>query len=261
MKSNAQQALLWLYPAETQIATEQRSQESSHADRWVRREQLLDLLGDLSDSGKRSLLSYMESNGLILRHKSDGVVRYASTEQGVAAITELFPALQQRHQDWNGEWLQVVFMDAPEGDEGFRYLRSSLLENGAKQLARGVYIYPEPLPAQIEVSLQQLYRGYVVVQRLAEWEFGDERSTVMELFGLSDVAATYSGISRELKRVIEKRYREKSLTDSQKMQVYSAFHRFHSILPHDLNLVPVYMPDGEQAIEVLGRLQWCLKDE
>jgi DNA-binding transcriptional regulator PaaX len=244
MKSTTQQLLLWLHP--------------KHTERWVSRSQLRELLSELSPGGFRSLLYLQEQAGYLIQHEADGEQYYASTEQGRREIVDLYPALAEHRQDWDGQWLQVVFRDAPDNDANFRYLRSSLLEIGAQALSRGVYLYPAPLPDEMAVTLRRLYQDAVVVQSLQGFELGDERALIDELFTLSDIHKVYSGISKESRSLLKQKHKRKTLTDSQKKRLFSAFARFHTVLPYDLNLLSEYFPRVEGAAELLERLQRVL---
>lgn len=216
---------------------------------------LADLLPDISEAGRRSLVAHLHRQGLIRKERVNGKTLLGSTQHGDRLITAQFPALSSQTHHWLGEWSLVTFLKPPKSDPQFRYLRSLLVNQNAVPLNRGVYLMPSfgvtPLISDLEVS----YRQSVMVTAIGEWQFGDERSFILENFALTDLHQLYSGVSSEIEGLLRSLRFDSHLSDQQKVHIFSVFHRLYSLIQKDNGLIVHYFPQSATAISLLSQFQ------
>lgn len=267
MKDKTQKLLVWLYqPA---LLAEKR---------LVGYDQLELLFPNYTPGGRRSLVYYLQQKHLLKTERQGRKSGFSLTTHGQEAVEELFPALSprfrgevaasgqpatgssrgSRKQSWQGQWQAVIFIDAPKGDQHFRYLREQLVAIQAVSLSRGVYLHPGPLPASLQAELRSLYVGAVQVLSIDQWQFGDEQATVEEHYNLSDVVEILSGLSSEIEELLTSKKEQNSLTNKNKQQVFSVFDRLFEVLKNDAGLSSYYYPQTLTAFELLMTLQTIL---
>ncbi|MFZ5376877.1 MAG: hypothetical protein ACOZAN_04415 [Patescibacteria group bacterium] len=245
MKENSKKILLWLYPVDA-------------TTRWVRKTDFEWLIPDLSSSGLRSLLFYLQHNEMISYEKVAGDDLISLTSYGKKAISDSFPVFSEERQAWHGDWIMVVFQQPPKMDASFRYLRKILLTTGFLSLARGVFIYPSELPDSIKELLHKLYRNSVAVIRFRQWAFGDERKIIGQKSGLIDQIELYSSISKELQQLLRKKMITGELNYQQKSALLSVFNRFYTLLTQDIGVSHHYFPQVITAGELLSEFKKLL---
>lgn len=243
MKHTTKKVLLWLYQIDKEV------------ERVVSVDELRLLLPELKNSGFRSLLNLLKNQSLISREEKDNQVVYRLTSYGESLLKAQFPLFSNLMSDWSGDWSMIVFLTAPKSDKQFRYLRKFLIDEHCGQLARGVYLYPGELPSSISNLLLKLYVGSALVTGMAEWSFGDERSLITSVFGLSDLKSGYSGISKEVYQLLKQKNKVKGLEGRDNMAVCLAFDRLLNLLSFDLGLLRHYYPESKSGDELLSELQ------
>lgn len=242
MKENTKRILTWLYSEDVR--------QPFFAD-YV---QLTGVVPELSAGGLRSVVKWLSDQQLIAAERVGRQTRFRITQQGLAAVKQAFPVFSDQRQHWHGEWSCLIFLQAPAGDKSFRYLRQKLVEYQALPLSRGVYLYPGIFPPELQHLFHQLYLKSLAVYRVGEWTFGDERSVIMKGYMLSDVAETYSGISKEIDQLLEVKKRQKGLNSANRTELFSVFARLHGALSLDLGLVAHYFPQVDDGISLLSTL-------
>ncbi len=216
------------------------------------------LLNDLSPGGRRSLLHHLEKEGYILRENLLGQSWITITGQGKRQCKRLFPAFSDHWQAWQGEWELLVFLSAPKNDPQFRYLRNLLLEERAVFLSRGVYAVPGKLSEKVLAVVESLYQRAVAVFAISEWKFGSEQEIVIEQLGLTDIIEAYSGISREIRELLENCDKNVRLTNQQKLLFIPVFDRFWENVTMDTGFARYYVPNAPTAADMLSQLQKLL---
>ncbi len=149
-------------------------------------------------------------------------------------------------------------MSAPKNDPQFRYLRNLLLEERAVFLSRGVYAVPGKLSEKVLEIVESLYHHSVAIFAISEWKFGNEQEIVIEQLGLTDIIEAYSGISREIRELLENCEKNVRLTDQQKLRFMPVFDRFWENVTADTGFARFYVSNAPTAAEVLSQLQKLL---
>lgn len=248
MKSNSHKLLLWLYS------------ENIQQPMVTQYDQLRLIVPDVTTAGLRSLVRNLVKQHLV---QTDFVAQHTYiqlTRHGLDRLKGEFPALGWHDRAWSGQWSCLVFLQAPDSDPGFRYLRTLLLGEQAVQLGRGVYLSPEKFSDKVMTTCRELYVGAVAVFTISEWQFGDERSEVVHNFSLSAVAEAYSGISSEVNQLLQYKQNQKSSDDAFKQLFSSVFDRFYLTLLSDNGLTSHYFPTITPPVQLLLRLQRLLQN-
>lgn len=242
MKITSKKLLLWLYAQPTQ----QRKR--------VPFEQLEIFLSELTSDGRSSLVRYLESNRLLFTDELDGTTKLSLSSHGQTQLEADFPVLRRLNNPWQGEWLLILFVDSPSGDKNFRYLRSVLLQEHCLSLKRGVYLHPGDLSERLKGLLHANYRSSVVVMKNGPWQFGDPQIVIGQNELVKDTMDVYSGISRELEKLLAKNRDTKGLSDRQKRTIGSIYDRLVLNMQQDSGIIPYYFPQAATGFELLQSL-------
>ncbi len=248
MKENTQKLLVWLY----------RSSESG----LVGYEQLSLLFPDYTAGGRRSLIHYLQEQHLLKTDRHGQKTGFSLTTHGREAVESLFPALSERYRETINSglnWYAIIFLQAPKGDQHFRYLRRQLVDNHSLALSRGVYLYPGPLPGWLQADLHNRYIGAVQVLTVKKWQFGDEQATVDSYYKLSDLVEILSGLSSEIEKLLMIKSEQNSLTNKNKQQLFSVFDRLFEVIKDDPGFSDYYFPQTPSSFSLLKRLQGIIK--
>ncbi len=246
MKANSKKILLWLYPL-----TEEKRRVPEQDMEWVVR--------DLTAAGRRSLVRLLIEEQLIFSDELAGEKQLVISSHGQRQLEAEFPFLKLRHE-WQGDWSQILFLQAPETDKSFRYLRSLLVKHLAFSLKRGVYMYPGKLPHEVLTVLDQDYRGAVAVVSVVQWQFGDEDIIIGQQAQLQSLIDIYSGISKEIKSLLGVKDKEKRLPKRVKNRLFSLYDRFYQSVSRDLGIISYYYPQQSDGVTVLREMQVALTD-
>jgi len=246
MKENSKKILLFLYPTANDAV-------------WFSFKELQGLVPNLSVAGLQSILFLLDKKDLLRIDKTQTEWQYGLSSYGKSYLEELFPALYESNDKWQGDWSLLIFLEAPKTDKNFRYLRSYLTQNKAIALTRAVYLYPGLISDKIKTDLQNSYKNAVLVLKVSEWLFGDDFKVIGQKAQLNDLFELYSSISKEIDRLISIRSNEKEFTEQAKTTFFSALSRFLSILYTDSALLRLYFPQVESAKQLLHKLQKRLR--
>jgi len=253
MKENTRKILLFLYP------TTESDQNNPDQQILLNFTKLRFLLPELSLSGFKSLLFYLEKNQYLLKHLINDEQLYSLTNYGKEQLEQQFPALSIARRNWQGNWTMIVFLEAIKTDQNFRYLRNFLLKNGCFALNRGIFLFPGQLNDLVLAELNGRYRQGVMVYQLGDCIVGDEQIVIGQKIALSDSLRVYSGISKELEGLIEIISFTKKLKDQSKLDFYSIYDRFVAYLAEDSGLIHHYYPQVEGPLTILSKLQKIAK--
>lgn len=242
MKENAQRILSWLYPP-------------GKAARWVRTTELLFIAPELTPGGLQSTLAFLQQKKRLLLEKVEGEQLASVTTHGMRALEDQIPVFSPARREWQGEWRGIFFLAAPKQDKNFRFLRRILLSNHALPMSRGMFLYPGELPDRVSFELRHSYEGSVLVTKLRDWSFGDEQQIIGSKFGLTDLAETYSSISKEIDGLLALDLPLNELTDQAKLRFFSVFSRLFSGLRLDYGLQHYYFSQVPNGVELLFNLQ------
>lgn len=253
MKESTRKILLILYPSSQALQTKLEEKV------LLNLKQLRFLVPDLTQAGFQSLLFYLEKRGYLFKQIVNEEATYSLTNYGQEQLERQFPALSITKSNWRGQWTMILFLEAIRTDQNFRYLRSLLLKNNCLALNRGVFLYPGQLSQIVLAELKGRYRQAVMVYQLGECLVGDEQITIGQKIALSDSLKVYSGISKEVKQLIEIIGTIKKLNNQQKLDFYSIYNRFVAFLAEDSGIVQHYFPQVEGPLELLSKLQKIVK--
>lgn len=244
MKVSTQLLSLLLYPTD-------------HASRVVVDESfssLSEFLLGLTPTGWRSLVHYLEEQGMLELVKAPRGKQLSLTSAGQSACIRQFPALNPAWSSWDCRWMSVVFREAPAADRQFRYLRSQLLQLGALAISRGNYLIPSLYTDRLDQLIGEKYGQSVAVFDVADWRYISERRTVVDAFNLSDLAVGYSGVSRETVALLQAFQQHKYRSDQAKERFSTVFNRFWELLGSDPGFLSSYIPSAASAGGVLQQL-------
>ncbi len=242
IKLQSQKVLLTLFPGENQ------------SNQVIQLEQARGFFPQLTANRFHSLITHLSTKGLIRHERVGKTSQLYLSETGKKTLHALFPALDPSRRNWNGNWSCLVFQEAPKGDRAFRYLRRKLVELGALQLTRGVYLYPNKFPEVFLEQCSKLYAGAVLIVSIGSVQFGELRPIVLEKGNLSTIIDLYSGISSEIDQLLAQIDDDSLLTDQQKELFTSLFDRYTAILREDIGLGTYFFPDetwGEETLQSL----------
>ena len=90
---------------------------------------------------------------------------------------------------------------------------------------------------------------------MGEWQFGDERSFILEKLALNDLQTLYSGVSSEIDGLLRSLRFDSHLNYSQKLHIFSVFDRLYSLIQKDNGVFHHYFPKQFTASELLARFQ------
>ena len=242
MKKSTQKILLALYT------------DTGEVKRRVHLSNLQLLVPELSDGGFRSLLFVLRQQGIIVTQKMLGVSSVSITHHGTVQLEAEFPALSHQWDSWQGKWEILVFLDSPKFDNQFRYLRNLLISEGALLISRGVYLCPGGFSQTIQNEYEDRYRSHVLVFSVDTWKSVAESIFVTEKYGLLDVAESYSGISREVDRLINTCVSKKGLINRSKIDINLVYDRIRVILLEDPGFCTFYYSEVPHIKKSLLRL-------
>lgn len=228
MKKNTQKILIALYSSTEPLR------------KRLKVETLNLVTPDLTDGGRRSLLHVLKKNGLIHSERVLGSTSISISEYGANQLEAQFPALSSKWDQWQGNWDCLVFTQAPKGDKQFRYLRSLLVEEGSVAVSRGVYIAPFAFSQRVLNECKEMYRNSVLIFSVGEWKLAPIRTLIVEKYGLLDLVETYSGISKEVTRLLISIDTNNRLTDKDKTDINLVYDRLRDALSEDLGFCQYY---------------------
>lgn len=244
MKKNTQKILLALYstlPTHTQ-------------KRRVSYESLQLVVPELTSGGFRSLLFVLKKQGIITTQKVLGVSSVSITQHGVVLLEQEFPALSSKWEHWDGKWECMVFLEAPSFDKQFRYLRTLLIAEGALAISRGVYMAPGGFSDKVVKECQLSYFRGVLLFSVGTWKIATESTFVIEKYGLLDIAELYSGISKDVSRMLKTVIYKKELIYQSKNYINLVYDRVASILAEDPGFCTFYFPEIPKVKKLLEEL-------
>ncbi len=246
MKKNTQKLLLSLYS--------ESSQQSNQATSRVKLANLKMLVPELTDGGMRSLLHFLKANGLIVSERVLGVVFVSITQHGSMSIEAKFPALSSKWDNWQGSWDCLVFVKALESDKQFRYLRTLLMTEGAVAISRGVYISPFSFSDKVVRECKQTYHDAVLMFSVGDWKIASLRNLIVEKYGLLDVIESYSGVSKEISRLLELANADNKFVHRHKMDINLVYDRLIEILREDMGFCSHYFNEAPKVRSMLSQL-------
>lgn len=208
-------------------------------------------LSEISLSGLRSLLYGLVKKQLISKQHRGTTSAYCLTSLGRDWCRQSFPALMSQTLAMT----ILISRKAPITDRGFHYLRQSCLRGGGLMMARGVYLFPLGVSPSLRNQIEKLYRNNVVLMRVSEIESGFDWQTITESSELWDVASVYSGISKDVSRLLSQNLTHKSMLDSQKKQISLLINQFILNLKNDTGLHTTSLPEKESPLFLLSQLQ------
>lgn len=242
MKKNTQKILLSLYTKQTEVKNR------------VKLENVKSLVADLSDGGFRSLIHVLKKQGSITTQRVLGITSVSITQHGTMLLEAEFPALLSKWEQWDGSWSCLVFMESPESDKQFRYLRKLLISQGALPISRGVYMSPGGFSEIVIKECQLSYSSNVLIFSVDKWKIAVESSFIIEKYGLLDLAETYSGLSNDVHRLLKTHDYKKGLMNGHKTTISLVYDRVIAILSEDPGFCTFYFNEVDSVKSTLFRL-------
>ncbi len=203
----------------------------------------------------RSLVSHLVTQGVIEQMVSTQGRVLSLSLKGMRLCDEHFPALSADWQQWNGEWLNLVFIRPPKTDLQFRYLRSFLLQLKALPVSRGNYLVPILYQPELLRLIQSSYENSVVIFRAGEWSHGSIRQLTASYFQFADQLAALSGISKEIESLLIEISKDRGRQNQHKQRFATVFNRFWDVLGDDPGFLNHFVPTAPAARSLLTKLQ------
>lgn len=217
------------------------------------------LLLELTPGGRRSLLYLLENQGLIYKESLAGQLTLTISQEGREAIEAVFPSLQIQNDSWQGGWIMLSFLTAPDRDKNFRYLRKALVQANALPISRGAYAFPNKLPEALAWEIGNLYTGNVLVSEISSEQAGGTlRSKIIEHYHLPDLISAYSGISTEIQQLLKQNRNLERLTDKQKSSIAAVLTRIVELGAQDLGIIRYYYPNSINLKKLIEMFQQLL---
>jgi hypothetical protein len=246
MRENSKKILLFLFPSAGEAV-------------WLTFTQLQRVVPKLSRAGLLSTLFLLDKKDLLRIDKTASEWRYGLSSHGVSRLKALFPALSLINASKQPSWVMLVFLSSPKADQNFRYLRNYLGQNQAVALTRAVYLLPRHLVQQVTPELEKTYKNAVLLVEIGEWLFGDDFKIIGQRAGLVDLFELYSSLSREIDRLTGVKTANKTFTQQENSDFFSALDRFLNLLVQDTALINLYFPEVVSPLNLLGKLQKLLR--
>lgn len=243
MKKNAQKILLALYKSRAEVPT------------TLDVSRLRKVVPDLTETGYRSLLLYMSNKDYIFRERILGSTSVGITELGQRSLTAIFPALDTSWDTWKGEWVVLLFLTAPKTDLHFRYLRSLLIQENALPITRGVYLTARSFSDKILREVEVSYPKSIALLSVNSWLKGVDRPLIFSYYGITGLVDSYSGISKEIDLLLEKKAQNKDSFNQSKFNLVSVIDRLLDCLRQDPGFHKFYFPDTPGGAEMIRKMQ------
>jgi DNA-binding transcriptional regulator PaaX len=246
MKASSQKLLLSLYPV---AGGKIQGMEVTQSEV---------ILPQLTAAGRRSLVHLLKTQGLIEVERLMNSSTITITSQGIRVLSSSIPALSNQWREWDRTWAMVVFLEAPASDLQFRFLRQLLISVGCVSLSRGVYLCPTPTLNRFQRECETLYAQNVAIATVGEWRLGVERSFITHSYNLTDHIDAYSGVSKEIDRLLATFDVKGKLDHQQKDQLSMVFDRFWQIITHDPGFIAHYYEQTPDPLVLLATIQKLL---
>ncbi len=205
----------------------------------------------LSLGGRRSLINYGLQKGWWQRQLLENRRHLAITQMGRELLSSYLPVFDEKAGSWQGQWSLLLFLRPPKFDRQFRYLRQLLISNRAQAVSRGVYLLPSFLLERVFYDIKNNYQSHIFVWRLADCLIGDQKQFVFNNYSLLDLYESYSGISKEIERMLNKKKNFYDASDQQKKYFFSVFDRLINLLFNDAGILSFYFPKLKNGKEIL----------
>ena len=249
LKTNSKKILTWIYSKGEKVV-------------FLDRKNVNRIVGNLSQAGQRALLYHLVSQELIAEQRLGSELGYYITERGRRTIEEEMLVLSPQWAAWNGSWLLIGMLEAPKFDKNFQNLRRRLVEGGALPLGRGMYLWPSCLLVEAEKLLNKKYSSFVWLFRVEEILNDKAGKTIAEKLDLQAWVEDYSGISRDISKLLGKRRAKKRLTDREIVEIYKLYDRLFFVGERERGLISYSLKRLEKATNksfgfefLLGQLQ------
>lgn len=247
MKKNTQKLLVFLYAADMSGMT-------------ITIDVVLSLFSQLSEAGTRSLIHILKKKQLLAIRKVGVQAQLYITDRAKRLLKSRFPAFDDRWLAWKGEMDGMVFLQPPQTDPQFRYLRKLLLDERAYSLTRGVYLAPLEFSEKVRQEVQQSYQDCIVLFQIGHWKISVESAEIISAYGIQDVVESYSGISKEIDRLLHIKKLKKALKESDKRSIFLVYDRIYEVLLEDAGFCAYYFPHCPRAIVLLQKTLVLLLD-
>ncbi len=193
--------------------------------------------------GKRSLVYFLHREKSVWLERHEGIIHVGITAQGRRRLSAQFPALLVREPLQSPEWQLLLLKQAPKNDLHFRSLAVLCKKFRVLRLARGVYAYPGPLPAELETQLTSLYaEDHLARCTVKDWVSGLDRPVIVSYYDIENLSAIYSSISSDLNRLLMPILPNKESSYRTISSICSVLDRLESALSSDCGLVQRFFP-------------------
>jgi hypothetical protein len=216
MKINSRKLLLFLYDRDNHI--------------WVNYSQLDYIWQNLSETGKRSLLSLLIKKGYLINETIEGRSSFTLSLNGKRWCEETYPGLSLEKSD---QWFACILANPPQSDPYFRVLKLKIAKHNFIQINPTVFLFNGQLPFALLKEIELKYINSVLVFALQTLLVGDNYLLLNENLGISDLKRTYSGISSEIKKLISKKNSFSILNHQSNIAIFSVFERIFETLEKD----------------------------
>jgi hypothetical protein len=221
---------------------------------WIAVQQLQCVVPQLSAAGFQSLLFLLEKREFIRVNRRSQPNTVSLTPYGLEALKQEFPAFSSKGRSFEQQRL-LLFLEAPQSDRNFRFLRQLLLKHYAIPLTRAVFLYQGDLSEVVEKELFLRYKNSVVVVSADTWLVGDRYKIIGRKLRMDDFFSIYSGISNEIDRLISIKEMKKTFMDSEKEKFNLVYDRFLRLLVELHPLFFLYFPQVKSPEELLFQLR------
>ncbi len=215
MKITSQKLLLFLYTPDGKAFSAPASDIS-------------ELWKELSETGKRSLLSYLKKQHYITENPYTER-SYLLTPIGRDKIVSSFPFLESTQQTTKQLISLLLLKRAPRHDPNFKRLAREARKEGFCHFSRSVFVsYQEPSAGLVKM-LEKSYLGSVCLFEIGDSLLHNDWIFLQEKNNYNDLIASLSGISREVGQLTKSYTMENRLNYQSKNRIFSSFDRFFAL--------------------------------
>jgi len=210
---------------------------------------------NLKSSSFRSLLYLAKARGWLDLQTVAGERVIIGNRQALTVLEPHFPALLGVWDNWEGQWLSLVFNRPPKTDKQFRFLRNWCQAHHCLQLSRGVYLAPDVYLTNYLSELKPIYDHSIYILSSREWQNDNVDQVAREKYQVVELSNQYSGISNQINGLLKIIDLQKKLDDQHIEQLPALFERLFVAITADLGVIRYYFPHLESVWSLIGGWQ------
>lgn len=197
--------------------------DQSQAALWCSYPFLYAAAADLSAGGVRSLLFRLVQASLLKKNQRNGQVYFELTEMGRQQLVIDYPVCRPKSRKQGIQWVFCLVMSSTARDKDYRELRQRLEAHGFYHLNRGIFASPDEVSEELRNYLTRKYGFSLLLVKGNDVLVGDVSAFLEKKIVGGDIDASFSSVSSEIGRLLDKLKYKKSIDDQLKNHIFSTF--------------------------------------